>query len=619
MIGGAADANIRAVITADDQASKTLGEFGGKIGSMAKVAGAALIGVGAAAAAMGVLSVKAFSDSEDRIAQTNAVLKSTGGIAGVTAEQVTKVATAFQKQTKFSDESVRSVENLLLTFTAINKNIFPQTTKVVLDMATALGEDTKSAAIQVGKALQDPILGITALRRVGVNFNDSQKEVIKNLVDTGQSAKAQQLILAELTREFGGSAEAAGNTFSGQLAKLKNSLNDVEESLGKAIVHGLTPFIAKAAEAVASIDWEKQINKAEANLKTYQANLALFFTAISGGTPEVQKNQEGFITLVTTLSRINTAFKNAVDGVQQLYKWFMNLTPVIIIGQFFQQVLWPALKDIAKAIKEDLAPAFEHLFQAYKRFWDAINPAFTDYLKILGAIILGGVLIWIGLWILAWEGLVRGGSFVINMIADVGGWIANLVKWFGNLVGVVWNAIKTIGDIFANLPAIIWDIDKTIMGIFAGFGRRILNSLGDFSGLLYNAGKDLIGGLVNGIQAAVGGIASAIGGGVKGALHAAHIPGFASGVTNFSGGLAMVGEQGPELVNLPSGSSVTPNNKLGGLGGDINITVQAGAFMGNPQDARQYAKLILNSLQDVASSKGMSFDQLWRHNGIRSI
>jgi DNA-binding transcriptional MerR regulator len=46
------------------------------------------------------------------------------------------------------------------------------------------------------------------------------------------------------------------------------------------------------------------------------------------------------------------------------------------------------------------------------------------------------------------------------------------------------------------------------------------------------------------------------------------VPGFAGGVENFSGGLALVGERGPELVNLPSGSSVTP---LGGGGDTYNF------------------------------------------------
>lgn len=255
------EANIKAVITAEDRASSTLKGFGNSIDEIGSKVRLALEGAAIAAVGFGVASVKAFSESQDLISQTNAVLQSTGGIAGVTADQVTQLATAWQKQTKFSDEAVRGAENILLTFTKITADKFPQATEAVLNLSTAMHEDLQSAAVQVGKALQDPILGITALRRVGVNFNDAQKEVVKNLVETGHQAEAQALILKELQTEFGGSAVAAGSTFSGSLAKLKNTLNDVEEKIGGTIVTSLTPFIQKAAEAAEKIDWDKVITK----------------------------------------------------------------------------------------------------------------------------------------------------------------------------------------------------------------------------------------------------------------------------------------------------------------------------------------------------------------------
>ena len=96
----------------------------------------------------------------------------------------------------------------------IGKDIFPEATKTMLDMSTALGQDLKSSAIQLGKALQDPILGITALRRVGVNFNNAQKETVKRLVESGQMMKAQKFILAELRTEFCNSSKKKGKKFS---------------------------------------------------------------------------------------------------------------------------------------------------------------------------------------------------------------------------------------------------------------------------------------------------------------------------------------------------------------------------------------------------------------------
>lgn len=191
----------------------------------------------------GVSTVKAFEESENAVTQLNTVLKSTSGVAGVTSQAAQDLANSLQRVTKFSDEEVLSAENLLLTFTKISKDIFPDATKIVLDMSTALGQDLKSSAIQVGKALQDPERGVTALRRVGVNFNSAQTEVIKKLVATGQAAKAQALIMKELRVEFGGSAEAAGTTFAGKMTILKNKFDEVKETIGLFLVNALVPLL----------------------------------------------------------------------------------------------------------------------------------------------------------------------------------------------------------------------------------------------------------------------------------------------------------------------------------------------------------------------------------------
>lgn len=266
---------VKAVITADDRASSTLKNFGNSVErtnrSFNKAAKAAAIGLaaaGAAAVAFGISAVKAFSESEQVMAQTNAVLKSTKNVAGVTAEQVGKIATSLQNVTKFSDETIQSGENLLLTFTKIGKDIFPQATEVMLDMSQALGQDVKASAVQLGKALQDPILGVTALRRVGVNFSQSQRDLIENLVNTGRSAEAQRLILKELQTEFGGSARAAGETFAGKLEILKNQFDDIKESIGKVIVEALSPLAARLSTFVASDKFQAWLQQLTVWLQT---------------------------------------------------------------------------------------------------------------------------------------------------------------------------------------------------------------------------------------------------------------------------------------------------------------------------------------------------------------
>lgn len=176
-------------------------------------------------------------------AQLGAVLKSTGGAAGVSAEEVLKLSSALQKQTTYGDEAITSVQNMLLTFTKIKSDVFPEATKTVLDMSTALGQDTKNSAIQLGKALNDPIVGVSALRKVGVTFNETQQETIKKLVESGKMMEAQKIILKELAVEFGGSAEAEANSFGGAIKQLTNEISDIKEEIGNELMPQVNDFV----------------------------------------------------------------------------------------------------------------------------------------------------------------------------------------------------------------------------------------------------------------------------------------------------------------------------------------------------------------------------------------
>lgn len=256
-----ADLNLKAVITAQDKASGTIGKVGGAFKSFAKIGIAgAVAGVGALTVGL-VSCVKAAMDNQKVVAQTNAVLKSTKGIAGVTAQQVEELATEFQNLTGISDEEIRSGENMLLTFTKIGKDVFPTATETMLDMSVALGQDMKSSAIQLGKALQDPILGVTALRRVGVNFGEAEKKMIEQMVKAGDTMKAQKFILKELNNEFGNSSRAVGETFAGKLNILKQNIADLKETIGYAIIEAIQPFVQQLVEWAQEDKTKERINE----------------------------------------------------------------------------------------------------------------------------------------------------------------------------------------------------------------------------------------------------------------------------------------------------------------------------------------------------------------------
>lgn len=261
---GPADANIRAVITADDRASKDIASFGRRADktfqtTMRNARRLAILGFGAVVAGA-FDSVKAFDESQAATAQLNTVLKATKGVAGVTAKSVIKYAEAMQQVTKFSDEEIISAQNTLLTFKAVGKNIFPRATAAALDMSQALGKDLQGSVTQLGKAMQDPVKGATALSKQG-SLAKTELAHLKKMAEAGSSVFEQQTyILEALEGQYKGSAEAAGKTFGGAIKILGHNLSDVQEVIGKLIVERLGPLAAKFNEWVKT--HKPQITKA---------------------------------------------------------------------------------------------------------------------------------------------------------------------------------------------------------------------------------------------------------------------------------------------------------------------------------------------------------------------
>ena len=120
-------------------------------------------------------------EQEKAEAKLNAVLKSTGGVAGLTAKELTTMASAFQQVTTFGDEAIIGAQSLLLTFTQVGEEVFPQATETILNMSAAMGQALKQTTLQLGKALEEPRVGLLSLRRTGISFSEEQKKLIFSL------------------------------------------------------------------------------------------------------------------------------------------------------------------------------------------------------------------------------------------------------------------------------------------------------------------------------------------------------------------------------------------------------------------------------------------------------
>ena len=275
MAGNTKDVNLRARLKGSEKVSKGLGRVDKGLSRLAKsaiaTAGAFL---GARMLYEGMKSIiNAAKEQELQERKLAQVIKSTGSAAGMSAQEFTNMASALQKQTRFGDETIIQAQSLMLTFTKVGKEVMPDAIETVLNMSEAMGTDLRSTVIQVGKALNDPILGVTALRRVGVQLSDQQMQQVDDFMAVNDVAGAQKVILGELETQFGGLAIAAGEGLAGSLDKAKNAMGDAAEDIGQLLapaIINVSNWFSNAAQTASDFFKETQETGLETTIRELQ-------------------------------------------------------------------------------------------------------------------------------------------------------------------------------------------------------------------------------------------------------------------------------------------------------------------------------------------------------------
>ena len=314
--------------------------------------------------AFGAASIAAFDKQQKAIAQVEAGIKSTGMAAGFTSKQLQKMASELQGKTLFGDEVIlKDATAQLLTFTNIAGEQFARTQVAALNLATRLDGDLKSASIQLGKALNDPIANLSALSRSGIQFSEEQKKVIKELAETNRLAEAQTLILDELDKQYGGAAEAAAQAGAGGLKQLQNQFGDLMEEIGGMLI----PIV---------IDLGNQIKS--------------FLEGFAKLDPEVKKMIVTFGILAGALGPLLVVFGSIVGIVTTLSIKFIAIASAIAalaLGVLYVNDNWEAFierfKDIdwwKNALLEMIALLIEYnpitsLFNSFNKFLEYLNVA----------------------------------------------------------------------------------------------------------------------------------------------------------------------------------------------------------------------------------------------------
>ncbi len=301
-----------------ERKTSTLEKVGFQVGRGARSAidNVQRIGVIAAGAiatqvALGVRSLAQLAEIEN---QTAAALESTSSAANVTAEEVRALAESLEDLSTVDDKVIQQGANLLLTFTKIRNevgegnDIFNRATDAALNLSIAGFGDMATTAKQVGKALNDPIKGVSALRKAGVQLTDQQTKQIEKFVESGDILKAQKVILAELEVQVGQSAEAFGK---GPAADMRR-FGDAVEAGQQALATGFLPLITKVSRMVQETLGDPQV---QANIRTFGTNLA-------GGVEDLID-----IALKLPWEAIGNAAKVMGQGAKTLLDAFTSLPP----------------------------------------------------------------------------------------------------------------------------------------------------------------------------------------------------------------------------------------------------------------------------------------------------
>lgn len=554
--------------TLDAGVSKAVG-VGSAIGSAIGMLGANLVMAGLDKVGDFLTgSIQAARESAEIGKATTAILEATGGAAGVTADQVSGLATSLSNATGMDDELIQTGENLLLTFRNVKNAgagadaIFDRATGAALDLSKAGFGSVESASTMLGKALNDPIAGMTALGRAGVTFSDEQKEHIKGFVESGNLLGAQRTILDEVANQVGGVAAATADP----MARAQVAMGNFQEQVGgfllpilgdlatfavdtllpalqtafgwfgenvlpmvEEIGTGILPILQTIGGALAGLFSGDAAAGASGFMGTIQ-EVVLFLTveflprlqevweriaAFGSGmaerlAPMLPAVQGAFETIgsiiITVLDIITTAWDNWGEGLMNVAGAAFSAI-LGIIGPVLS-VIQAIVQTVLAAISGDWSGAWQGVQNILRGAMDLVVGIATGALGILSAM-FSGVLAKIEAWFdQTWDNIVRSvaGAWA-NMVGTVSVGVANVVAWVSAMPGRIQGAISGLAGMLFNaawsaFSNFLSGVQSAAGGIFSFVGSipgRIVGLVSSGVGSLFNSGWSMIQSLAQGI------------------------------------------------------------------------------------------------------------------------
>lgn len=543
-----AQANIRAVITAEDRASKTLGGFSdsvhglsSKIASSAKVATAALVAATTAAITFGVKSAAEFQQT--RVGIENML----GSVED--ARSLLSDISKFAAETPFEFPELAQATRQLIAFGFSADDAF-DTMKQLGDVSAAIGAPINDIAYLMG-----------TLRVQGRAF----------MIDIRQFAQRGIPIYEYLSQVLGKTTEQ----ISDMIEEGKIGFPEVQQAF-----KAMTDEGGKFHNTMA-----KQSQTLNGRISTLKDSFGILLRNLVG------INEQGDVTAGGVFDRISRAVeglngflsrnKEEIIAVGEAFKMYIGdmagvAVEKLVVAWEYLGMAWqwikPQLDGLWKVIEENLWPALQKL-------WEAIKPL-APY--IFGALVGAITMLVVGLTYLT-----KTFSMVIEIVAGTIEAFKSYTLWVTQLGATIYtrlvSAISTLVGWFNTLK-------NTVLEVW-----NFLKNL-DWGQVVGNIGTSVGNSIVKTVKS---GLSSTPLGTVKGLL------GFASG------GYTGAGAANAVAGVVHKGEYVLPRNAVDqstGLpksdgGGSMNITIQAGAFMGSQQDARRFAEHIMNAYKDLQGSR----------------
>lgn len=645
----------RGVTAAERKAAsfqKSMGNLSRKLTGMGQ---SLSIGVTAPLAVFGKTAFDAAIQSREAFAQVEAALASMGDASGKTAEELQKSAKQLETFSNFDDDDIlQKVTANLLTFGNVAGEQFDRAQQAAVDLSARLGQDLQSSTIMLGKALNDPIAGITAMTRVGVSFTEEQKEMIKAMAEAGDVAGAQDLILQELEKQYGGAAKAAREAAPG--GDQLQAWRTLQETIGERLVVAFEA-IEKAVTPIINAFLEL-----DEGTQTTIIVVAALAAAIGPALIVIGAMASGLGALAALGAPLAAAF-----GVIKVAALGLMANPVIlgfaavIAGIVLAWQNWdkiqPILDSVGEAVTrwytDNVKPIIDFALDKVTFFADFFRDYFAAQIKnavnLISSIMRGDFRgAWdaaVSIFQTAVSGLMRiADEFfpgLVQMGRDI---IQGLVEGIKAAPGAVYNALmNVVGSSVERVKEFLGINSPSLL--FMGFGRNITEGLaigigqqlpmldraiGDLADTAENQGEkieqtfeqmsqNVIGslqGLANGIRSGgfldilsgVLGVFTQLGGaGVFGQGIASTIAGARANGGPVGGGQTyLVGERGPELFTPSGHGRIIANDNIGGMGGAMNISVEASPYFDVRVDGRvvQAAPAIANAGAMQAQAMG---------------